>query len=534
MQKILDVNAIKFLVAKHGLKNIIKLTMDRIEYDFSRWKEFDIIPRPAFHVPGGVIELMPSADKEYFTYKYVNGHPINPKQNKLTVAATGQMSKTKDGYPIFITEMTILTAIRTAAVAALATKYMAKEDSKSMAIIGTGAQSEFQLEAHLLIRDLKEIHYFDTDPKAMDKFERNVIKKHPDLTFKRFDSVQDAIKGVDIVTVCTATKAQMQVIKTQWIEPGMHLNGLGGDCPGKTEFEKEILQLDNSRVVVEFFEQSFIEGEIQNFDKKIAKEIVYAQMSEICDKSKKGRDDDKQITIFDSVGIGLEDFSILYVIKELIKNEVIGDQRVMTPILDDVKDLFGLLESNINVDKIEELDTRGIKPLVIGNAIYDICAKKQQFKAITKDSCMCTVGVWSGAQKYYGTIGLIHIGDVINSSIGSLLGESDREERLLYGQLGKINGSNYVVAGIEFDQIKNEQKWIDRLDVLNRHGVTIHFKSQVDKLGYKEIINQTIKQFEAKGLMWGIILTNETIDLIKPYLKNKNFIGYEINTKENI
>ena len=136
MQKILDVNAIKLLVKKYSLETIIKKTMDRIEYDFSRWEEFDIIPRPAFHVPGGVIELMPSADKEYFSYKCVNGHPINPSQNKLTVVATGQLNNTYDGYPILITEMTILTAIRTAATAALAAKYLSKTNSSKLAIIG--------------------------------------------------------------------------------------------------------------------------------------------------------------------------------------------------------------------------------------------------------------------------------------------------------------------------------------------------------------------------------------------------------------
>lgn len=528
MQKILDVNAIKILIQKHGLEEIIKKTMDRIEYDFSRWKEFDIIPRPAFHVPGGVIELMPSADKEFFIYKCVNGHPINPSQNKLTISAIGQLNTTYDGYPIFITEMTILTAIRTAATAALAAKYLAKKNSAKLAIIGTGAQSEFQIIAHTLVRDIKEIHYYDIDSKAMDKFEKNIINKYPKIKFVKFNSTQEAIKGCDIVIVVTATKAEVQVIKTSWVEKGMHLSGLGGDCPGKTEFEKEILQLANSKVVVEFFEQSFIEGEIQKFDRKTAKKIVYAEMSEICDKSKLGRENDSEITIFDSVGIGIEDFSILHVIYKIIKNQNFGEQKIMVPILDDVKDLYGQLESNIMTKKVVEFDAIDKDPKLIGDNIYKIAANKKQFRAITKKSCMCTVGVWSGAQKYYGNIGLIQIDKNINSSVLSLLGEGDRKEKFLYDQLGKISSKNYVLVGISYDKAKSENKFIDRLDVLNKNGINIHFEEQVKKLGYQEILEQTIKSFEAKGIFWGISATIETEKFVKKYLSNKNFIGYEI------
>ena len=528
MQKILDVNTIKIIIQKYGLEKIIRETMERIEYDFSRWKEFNIIPRPAFYVPNGVIELMPTADKELFVYKCVNGHPINPTQNKLTISAIGQINTNYDGYPIFITEMTILTAIRTAATAALAAKFMSRENSTKLAIIGTGAQSEFQIIAHNLIRNIKEIHYYDTDPKAMDKFEKNIISKYPKIKFIRFNSTKEAIKGCDIVVVVTATNAQVQVIKTNWVEKGMHLSGLGGDSPGKTEFEKEILQLPNSKVVVEFFEQSFIEGEIQKFDRKTAKEIVYAEMSEICDKSKLGRENDFEITIFDSVGIGLEDFSMLHVIYKIIKNENFGEHKAMIPVLDDVKDLYGQLESNLITNEIIEFNAIEKDPKLIGDNIYKIAAHKKQFKAITKESCMCTVGVWSGAQKYYGNIGIIQIAENINSSVLSLLGEGDREEKFLYDQIGKISGKNYVLVDICYDTAKSETKYVDRLDVLNKHGVNIHFKEQTKKLGYEEIIQQAIKGFEAKGIFWGISATPDTEKFVIKYLSNKNFIGYEI------
>ena len=96
----------------------------------------------------GVIELMPICDDEYYAFKYVNGHPYNPQSNKLTVVAVGMLSQVKDGYPLMISEMTLLTALRTAGTSALAARYLAKPNSKVMAMIGTGSQSEFQVIAH--------------------------------------------------------------------------------------------------------------------------------------------------------------------------------------------------------------------------------------------------------------------------------------------------------------------------------------------------------------------------------------------------
>lgn len=340
MINVICVDELAKLVKKHSFNQYVLDLIDVLKNDFSRWEEFDKIPRPAFHVPDGVIELMPTADKSLFAYKYVNGHPKNPLQNKQTIIATGQLSKVSDGHPLLISEMTVLTGLRTAATAALATDYLARKNAQTLALIGTGAQSDFQALATALVRDIKTIRFHDIDPNAMIRFENNM--KPYGFELVACSSNEEAVKGADIVTVCTACKAHAEVIKDAWIKPGVHINGLGGDCPGKTELEQSILT--HAKVVVEFFEQSFIEGEIQRFSESQAKEIVYAELWEIIQDEKQGRSNDSEITVFDSVGFALEDFSALRLTHALAEKYGIGKPLQMIPSLNDPKDLFSVLK----------------------------------------------------------------------------------------------------------------------------------------------------------------------------------------------
>lgn len=343
--KIISVESLTKIIKRHGFDEFLHDLMEALRRDFSRWENFTKVPRPAMHVPGGVLELMPICDNElYYSYKYVSGaYPANPAQGKLAITATGQLSRIDDGYPILISEMTFLTALRTAATSAIATDLMSRSDSRVLALIGTGAQSEFQVRGLQLVRNIKEIRYFDIDPKAMDKFEKNILRQAQDKFIKlvRCKDAEEAVKGADIITVCTACKAHAEVIKNNWIKEGMHINGLGGDCPGKTELEKDILT--RARVVVEYFDQSIHEGEIQRFTKKEAKKLVSAEFYELINGTKEGRESDDEITLFDSVGVALEDYSALRLVYELAEKYNIGEELNLTPIVANPKDLFAAI-----------------------------------------------------------------------------------------------------------------------------------------------------------------------------------------------
>lgn len=339
--KIISVESLIKILQRHGFNNYMMDLMHSLKQDFARFESFTKMPRPAMHVTDGVLELMPICDnKLYYTFKYVNCHPKNPSLGQQTVVATGQLSRIDTGYPLIFSEMTILTALRTAATSAIATDLMARKNAQTLALIGTGAQSEFQVRGLQLVRDIKEVHYFDIDPRAMDKFKKNMTNKSFKLVQCR--NAQEAVKGADIITVCTACKAHVDVIKNDWVVAGVHINALGGDTVGKTELELSILQ--RTRLVVEYFDQSLVEGEIQRLSKEEAAELVHAELYELVNGSKKGREKKEEITLYDSVGIALEDYTALRLTFELAEKYNIGEELNLTPLIKDPKDLISSIK----------------------------------------------------------------------------------------------------------------------------------------------------------------------------------------------
>ena len=344
--KVLSVEDVAAIVAQHGFNNFITDLVKYLKQNFIRWNEFNKTPRHALHVDGGVIELMPVCDNKYYTFKYVNGHPKNPLSGKQTVVATGQLSQVSDGYPLILSEMTTLTAFRTAATSIIATDLLAKKDAKTLAIIGTGAQSEFQTLAHLLVRNIKTVRYYDIDPLAMKKYQANLANCGIELI--ACNDAKEAVTGADIIIVCTACKGHVNVILNEWLTDGVHINALGGDCPGKTELELEILS--RSKIVVEFMEQSLIEGEIQRLRKTDAEKMVHSELWQIIAGKKEGRINDTEITLFDSVGFAMEDYSVLRLIYDLSIQYDLGQELELIPQITDPKNLFSVL-NDVNTAK---------------------------------------------------------------------------------------------------------------------------------------------------------------------------------------
>ena len=157
------------LVRRKGLSACIAGVAERIEREFLRWHEFDKSARLACHSAVGVIELMPIADASQFAFKYVNGHPGNHRHGLPTVMAFGVLADVATGTPCLLSELTLTTAIRTAAMSALAARKLARPGSRSMALIGNGAQSEFQALAFRDLVGVRELRLYDTDPRASAK-----------------------------------------------------------------------------------------------------------------------------------------------------------------------------------------------------------------------------------------------------------------------------------------------------------------------------------------------------------------------------
>ncbi len=332
----LDVSDLKKLVSVVGLPALIKMAVDEIRDGFLRWDEFEKSPRTANHCPKGVIELMPISNKEYFSFKYVNGHPVNPGIGLPTIMSFGAYAEMETGVPLLLSEMTILTAIRTAATSVLAAQHMANPAPRTMGMIGNGAQSEFQILAFYNLMGIKNFRLFDIDSEATKKLIHN-LSDNSELVLTPCSSASVAARGCDIVTTCTADKKNAVILKKSDVSDGMHLNAIGGDCPGKTELEKGILEA--ARVVVEYAPQSRIEGEIQQMDS----DFPVIELYEVITGSRKGRETTSEISIFDSVGFSLEDYSILKLVYALAKKHGVGSSIEILPRMKNVKDLFGLL-----------------------------------------------------------------------------------------------------------------------------------------------------------------------------------------------
>jgi len=337
MTRYIDVNDLSQLVARKGLTTCLEEMAEYIRQDYLRWHDFEKCARLANHSPDGVIELMPASDANLYAFKYVNGHPKNTQRGMLTVMAFGALGDVDTGAPLLLSEMTLTTAIRTAATSALAARYLARPDSRSMALIGNGSQSEFQAIAFHALVGIEEIRLYDLDPQATAKLAAN-LRAFPAIKVVLASSVADAVRGADIVTTVTADKAYATILTADMIEPGMHLNAVGGDCPGKTELHRDIV--DAARVIVEYEPQSRIEGEIQ----QMPADSPITEFWQVVKGDVAGRENDAQVTLFDSVGFAIEDYSALRYVLDVAKALDIGHEIALVPDLENPKDLFALLQ----------------------------------------------------------------------------------------------------------------------------------------------------------------------------------------------
>ena len=338
-----DLSLVPFVSVDHMMRIVNGAGVERtlsglasyIEADFRRWEQFDKTPRIAAHAVEGVIELMPTSDGAIYGFKYVTGHPKNVQAGRQTVAAFGVLANMRTGYPVLMSEMTILTALRTAATSALAAKHLASAGGRTMALIGNGAQCEFQALAFKSICGIKSVRLYDIDKEATKKAARNLAGSG--LGVVSCSSSEEAVAGADVITTCTADKQHATILTDNMIGAGVHINAIGGDCPGKTELHRDILL--RSDIFVEYSPQTRIEGEIQ----QLAPDHPVTELWRVISGKDPGRRDQSRITLFDSVGFAIEDFSALRYVRDMIAG---ADQFVRLDLLadpDDPRDLYGMI-----------------------------------------------------------------------------------------------------------------------------------------------------------------------------------------------
>ncbi len=333
MTTLLTTADIAAIVQAHGLPAVLQRMEAAIAAAFRRWPEFDKVARVASHTATGVIELMPVADAQHYAFKYVNGHPGNARFGLPTVMSFGVLADVSTGRPELLSELTLTTAMRTAATSVMAARLLARPDSRAMALIGNGAQSEFQALAFHHGLGISTLRVFDSDPSATAKLLGN-LRPVAGLRVVACANAAEAVRGADIVTTVTADKRKAAILTPDMVEPGMHINGVGGDCPGKTELHPAVLAA--ARVFVEYEPQSRIEGDVQ----QMPADFPVTELWRVLTGEAAGRRTAAEVTVFDSVGFAVEDYAALSLMRELALTLGLGQAIDLMPTLADPKNLY--------------------------------------------------------------------------------------------------------------------------------------------------------------------------------------------------
>ncbi len=243
------------------------------------------------------------------------------------------LAEVESGFPLMLADLTLGTALRTAATSALAARAMARPDSAVMALIGNGAQAEFQALAFHAVLGVREVRAYDIDREATARLARN-LAGIPELSIVPVETVHAALAGADIVSTVTADKTRATILTPDMVRPGMHLNAVGGDCPGKTELHPDILR--RARIVVEYEPQTRLEGEIQQLP-----DAPVTEFWQVLSGKMPGRAAADEVTIFDSVGFALEDYSALRWLYAAARSRHAGRHVELVAMPPDPRNLYG-------------------------------------------------------------------------------------------------------------------------------------------------------------------------------------------------
>ncbi len=264
----------------------------------------------------GDLRAMPAQVGKYAGVKWVNSHPYN--KNLPTVMALLILNDPENGYPLSVMDGTYITCMRTGAAGGIAAKYLARKDSSTFGFIGCGTQAYYQLEALREVYEIEKVLAFDLNGENVEKFTNHC----KELGINAYALECKKVCKCDVLT--TTTPSKKPIVKEEWIEEGTHINAIGADAPGKQELDEKLLL--KAKVVVDDVEQSMHGGEINVAVSKgiFSQNDIYATIGEVIAGYKKGRESEKEITIFDSTGLAIQDIATASLVFEKAKSMKIG------------------------------------------------------------------------------------------------------------------------------------------------------------------------------------------------------------------
>ncbi|ARS89580.1 ornithine cyclodeaminase family protein [Natrarchaeobaculum aegyptiacum] len=242
--------------------------------------------------------------------KWVNVHPDNPADHDLpTVMGTMLYADPETGVPLAILDGTALTMARTGAAAAVATKYLAREDASSLGLVGAGAQSYSQLEAIATVRAIDEVVVADQDDERVAAF----LERYDGRFDVREGDVADAVAS-DVVS--TVTPVREPIVDRAAVGEHTHVNAIGADAPGKHELADDLLTA--ATIVIDDHEQCTHSGEINvpYAEGVLTDADIHAELGDVVVGDAPGRTDETGITVFDSTGLAIQDLAAAHVVYE--------------------------------------------------------------------------------------------------------------------------------------------------------------------------------------------------------------------------
>ncbi|MEM2312510.1 MAG: alanine dehydrogenase [Candidatus Nezhaarchaeales archaeon] len=276
---------------------------------------------------GGDLRSMPSylENLDVSAVKVVNVHPQNPEKYGLpTVMAVLILIEPATGFPLTIMDATYLTDMRTGAAGAVAAKYLARRDVKTVALIGSGRQARTQLLGLVtLYGGLESVKVYSISKESREAFVDEAIKKYPSVKeIRAVGTAEEAVRGADIVV--TVTPSRSPIVMSNWIKEGVHINAIGADAPGKEELDPAILK--RAKIVVDDWEQASHSGEINVPLSKglLTKQDVYGEIGQVVAGLKPGRTSNEEITVFCSTGLAVQDAVTAKLVYDKAKSRNLG------------------------------------------------------------------------------------------------------------------------------------------------------------------------------------------------------------------
>lgn len=292
---------VRSLIASHEYIGIVEDAF-RCHAEGRSWKPQLMhveLNQGAFHLKAGGLETT----KPYFGLKVGGDFPNNSARFGMPrIQGTIILCDGENGYPLAIMDSIEITIRRTAALTAVAAKYLANPDSSTVTICGCGVQGRAQLRALMQVLSVGQVYAFDIDESRV-RYARE-MSEELGIPVEAVDSLEPAVRKSQVCVTCTPAKRPY--LDKSYVSPGTFISAVGADSPDKQELDPELLFCN--KVVVDLLEQCANVGELHHaLEHGMSRQAVHAELAEVIAGKKPGRTSKSEIIVFDTTGTALQD-----------------------------------------------------------------------------------------------------------------------------------------------------------------------------------------------------------------------------------